>query len=572
MRRAVLTFTILLATAMALGAQAPTPGQPVTPRTPARDRQVAKGTAVIRGHVLDAASGAPIRRARVMVFARSSPVTSQTDADGRFELREVPAGKHTLNVSKTGYLSLFATNNNKPLPPLEVKDGEVIERIVVRLARGGVVTGQVLDEFGEPFVGAQVRAMRYRYSSGQRQLMPASQFGGGFQNVFTDDLGAFRLYGLEPGEYYIVAQGGREFMPFGPAAAAPSEGPAQTYYPGTGNVAEARRVAVRAGRETQGVVFPIALARMSRVRGRVVTSNGEPFTGGVSVAMKDVGGGMSSYGSSVRPDSTFEVNNLAPGTYTLTARQNDYPGSGADIETGRVVVTVNGEELNDVVIATSRGATARGRIVTDDGTPASAISTSFNLMVRPVEPGTSMMGRIPSKVTSDGVFEITGLFDRVHLRPGFMSPPNNSTGASWTLKAVLVDGQDVTDSGLDVRPGQVIENIDIVYTRKVSRVSGQLKNSRGEQATGWIVAFSSDEARWTPQSRYVRVSRPGPDGQYRLTLTPHDDYLMIGVDGIEDGQWQDPEFLRSVKDLATRFAIGENETKVQDVTVVEWRR
>jgi hypothetical protein len=153
-----------------------------------------------------------------------------------------------------------------------------------------------------------------------------------------------------------------------------------------------------------------------------------------------------------------------------------------------------------------------------------------------------------------------------------MSPPNNSTGASWTLKAVLVDGQDVTDSGLDVRPGQVIENIDIVYTRKVSRVSGQLKNSRGEQATGWIVAFSSDEARWTPQSRYVRVSRPGPDGQYRLTLTPHDDYLMIGVDGIEDGQWQDPEFLRSVKDLATRFAIGENETKVQDVTVVEWRR
>jgi hypothetical protein len=182
------------------------------------------------------------------------------------------------------------------------------------------------------------------------------------------------------------------------------------------------------------------------------------------------------------------------------------------------------------------------------------------------------MGRIPSKVTSDGVFEITGLFDRVHLRPGFMSPPNNSTGASWTLKAVLVDGQDVTDSGLDVRPGQVIENIDIVYTRKVSRVSGQLKNSRGEQATGWIVAFSSDEARWTPQSRYVRVSRPGPDGQYRLTLTPHDDYLMIGVDGIEDGQWQDPEFLRSVKDLATRFAIGENETKVQDVTVVEWRR
>jgi protocatechuate 3,4-dioxygenase beta subunit len=569
MRPATLTLVFLLTTSLAIGAQAPMPGQRVTPpQTPARDRPVAKGTAVIKGHVLDAATGAPIRRARVMVYAGPNPVASQTDAEGRFELREVPAGKHTLNVSKTGYLSLFATNNNKPVPPLEVKDGEVIERVVLRLSRGGVITGQVLDDFGDPFVGAQVRAMRYRYMNGQRQLAPANQFGGGFREVFTDDLGAFRLYGLEPGDYYIAAQGGREFMPFAPGVAA-AEGPAQTFYPGTGNVAEARRVAVRAGRETQGVVFQIALARMSRVRGRVVTSNGEPFNGGVSVALRDAGGGMSSYGTSMRPDGTFEVNNLPPGTYTLIARQNMDPG--ADGESGRVVVTVNGEEINDVVIATSRGGTARGRIITDDGTPITAVANGFTMMAQSTESGPMSMSRMPSKVGRDGQFEISGVYDRVHLRPGFMSPPATG-GVPWTLKAVLVDGQDVTDSGLEFRAGQVIDNIEIVYTRKISRVSGQLKDSRGGPATGWIVVFAADESRWAPQSRYLRVSRPGPDGQYRLTLTPHDDYLIIGVEGIEDGQWQDPEFLRSVRDSATRLAIAENETKVQDVTVVDWRR
>jgi hypothetical protein len=566
MRRASLTVTVLLTTCVALGAQAPVPGEPVTPQTPARDRPAAKGTAVIKGQLLDAGSGAPLRRARVMVFAGPNPVAAQTDGEGRFELRDVPAGKHTLNASKTGYLSLMATNNGKPLPPLEVKDGQVIERVVLRLARGGVVTGQLLDEFGDPFIGGEIRAMRYRYFNGQRQLTPTNT---PFGNYFTDDLGTFRLYGLEPGDYYITARGGRDYMAFGPASAVP-EGPAETFYPGTSNVAEARRVTVRAGRETQGVVFQMAVARMARVRGRVVTSNGEPFGGNVMVMTKDGSGGTSSVGSLMRPDGGFEVNNLAPGSYTLIARSNEFRGNG-DGESGRAAVTVNGDELNDIVIVTSRGGTARGRIVTDDGTPASAIASGFTIRAQALEDGMPMMGRMPSKVGADGVFEITGLFERVHLRPGFSSPP--ATGAQpWTLKAVLVDGQDVIDSGLEVRPGQMIENIDIVYTRKVSRVSGQLKNSRGEQAPGWIVVFPSDESRWTPQSRYIRVSRPAPDGQYRLTLPPHDDYLVIGVDGIEDGQWQDREFLRAVKDLATRFAIGENEAKVQDVTLVDWRR
>lgn len=567
MQRPVATLVVLLSAGLALAAQAPVPGQPAAPQTPARDRQVAKGSAVIRGHVLDAATGTPIRRARVQIYAGQNAIVAQTDADGRFELRDVPAGKHTLNVTKSGYLSLYATNNNKPIPPLEVESGEVIERVVLRLSRGGVVTGQVLDEFGDPFVGAQIRAMRYRYNNGQRQLMPWSTFGGGFREVFTDDLGAFRLYGLDPGDYYIMAQGGREFMPFGGSASV-GDGPAQTYYPGTSNVADARRVTVRAGRETQGVIFPIALARLSRVRGRVVTSNGEPFTGSVMVVMRDAGGGTSSFGSSVKPDGAFEVVNLQPGTYSLVARQNDMPRD--DGESGRVTVSVSGEELNDVIIVTSRGATARGRISMDDGTPIGSIASGFTISAQPVEAGAPYMGRMPAKVGSDGVFEVTGLFDRVHLRPGFASPPSGS--GPVTLKAVLAGGQDVTDSGIEVRPGQVIDNIEIVYTRKVSRVSGQFKNARGEPATGWVVVFPADEATWTPQSRFVRVGRPGADGQYRIQLTPHDDYLMIGVDGIEDGQWQDPEFLRAVKDLASRFAIGENETKVQDVTLVDWRR
>jgi hypothetical protein len=570
MPSATLVAAIVVLSAGVLTAQVPsgqpTPGQPVRPQAPARDRQTVTGTAVIRGQVVDAATGAPIRRAQVSIYAGREPVAAQTDGEGRFELHEVPSGKHTLNVFKSGYLSLFATNSNKPVPPIEVKDGDVVERIVVRISRGGVISGQVVDEFGEPFIGAEVRALRYGYRNGQRQLNPV----GGLGPLGTDDLGGFRIYGLEPGEYYLSVRG-RDFNMYGRSAAV-GEGPAPTYYPGTTNVTEARRVTVRAGRETQGVVFPVAFARLSRVRGRVVSSSGESFAGMISAVQRDGIENSSRAFGPVRPDGTFEVANLPPGTYTLVARPSDFPPD-TDGESGRVVVTVDGETIDNVLIATSKGGTARGRVVTDDGTPLSAMGTGLNVFPQPADPGEAFSGRRPVRVNADGSFEVTNLFDRIHLRVSFTpAGPPTADGIFWTLKAVLVGGQDITDEGLEVRSGHAVEDVHVVYTRRASRISGRLKNSRGEQAQGWIVVFAADEAKWKPQSRFVRVSRPGPDGEYRITLTPHDDYLMIGVNGIEDGQWQDPEFLRSVKDHATRFAIGENETKTQDVTLVEWRR
>jgi hypothetical protein len=73
------------------GAQ--TPG--ASPQMPARDRPSSTKTGVVRGRVIDAATGAPIRRALVGIAGGREHVSAQTDAEGRFELREVPAGKQS---------------------------------------------------------------------------------------------------------------------------------------------------------------------------------------------------------------------------------------------------------------------------------------------------------------------------------------------------------------------------------------------------------------------------------------------------------------------------------------------
>lgn len=73
--------------------------------------------AAVRGRVVDA-SGAPVRDATVTIEASST--TARTDADGRFELGDVPLGD-TLVVTKDGYAAALATATAGPtdvvLPP-----------------------------------------------------------------------------------------------------------------------------------------------------------------------------------------------------------------------------------------------------------------------------------------------------------------------------------------------------------------------------------------------------------------------------------------------------------------------
>src|SRR6478752_1602219 len=188
----------------------------------------------IAGRVLTADTGRPVARARV--FINAAEMTggrgAQTDADGTYEFTELPAGRYTVNVSKTGFITL-SYGQRRPLQagtPLQLADGQQLGGIDFRLPRGSVIAGHVMDETGDPMPGITVQAMRYQYAQGNRQLMPAG-------NAQTDDQGAFRVWGLNPGDYYVSAQsrtfnfGGRGGPGFGGRGGAPT-GPQPSADPG----------------------------------------------------------------------------------------------------------------------------------------------------------------------------------------------------------------------------------------------------------------------------------------------------------------------------------------------------
>lgn len=554
----------------------PQPGQPQPPpRTPARPLRPGeappKGTAVIRGYVVTADTGAPIRRAVVRATAPESRSTgvANTDKEGRFEIKELPAGRYTLAASKGGFVTMQYGQRrpNEGGTFIELADGQMADKVTLALPRGGAITGRILDEFGEPVAGIQITAMRYGFMGGTRRLVPATGDGA---MARTDDLGTYRLFGLPPGEYYVSASDRGGLMLGGGGAVAVSlsgvepEGFAPTYYPGTPNIAEAQRISIRAGQEASAS-FALVVARLARIAGRVVNSRGEPTARGmVMLAPADSAVmPMISFGPSnmLGADGSFALPNVAPGRYHLVVRPAGLPGEGREF--ANMPLTVGDEDIDNLVVVTSAGATARGVIVSDDGSLPAFRADAVQVVAGQLEPGVALAGNNMASVKDDYSFEITGLFERRTIRAVTTNAPG------WYLKGVYLDGVDVTDTGIEFQPGREVEGIQIVMTQRTTTLSGLVTDARGRLVLdASVVVFPANRDRWTFQSRFIRAARPDTEGRYSITsLPPDDDYRIIAVRNLESGQANDPEFLARALEEAARFALAENETKVVDVKV-----
>ena len=308
------------------GGQVPFPGGRLG--LPPRDNvQPATGTAKITGRVVSAETGAPIRRAQIRITSPDARINRDvtTDSDGRFEFLTLPAGRYRLYVTKAGYVSL-EYGQARPFEagkPLDIADGQSLEKIDFSLPRGSAITGRITDEFGDPITDVQVQAMRYQFTNGERQLVNAGRV------ATTDDLGQYRIFGLMPGDYVVRASAADEPERGADGTELPLSrrlGYPGTYYPGVADVAQAQTVTVSLGQELSSVAFPLVPARLARISGTVMNSEGRPL-GGAIVALRAIGSGGAAArlniggGNQVRADGTFRLTNVPPGEYVLDVQQ-----------------------------------------------------------------------------------------------------------------------------------------------------------------------------------------------------------------------------------------------------------
>ncbi len=520
-----------------LVAQRP-PGQ-----APPRDPRPATGTSVIRGRVVDAENGLPIRRAIVRASSESLPQwrVSSTDSEGRYEFRELPPGSYTLTASKGAYVTVSYGQRrpNERGKSVDIGSGQVLERIDFNLPRGAIVSGRIYDEFGEAMAGARVQAMRYRFQNGERRLQ------GSGRSVQTDDRGEFRLFGLPPGEYVISAE-----VPPYESGTDDRLSYAPTYYPGTSSAAEAQRVTLAVGQEASAN-FSLLLVPTAIVRGLALASNGRPLMSG-SVSLqpesRDVQAVFGPGGSSrIEPDGTFRISNVAPGDYILEVRTSNNDDDTAEFAS--MVVNVTGADVSGLVVRTTPGATASGVIVFDPAAPANLNPRSMRVYAPSTLPrARGRTGR--ARINNDWTFEIGGLLGERLIR--LDDPPDG-----WSLKRVLLNGRDVTDTPTDFSRGERVESFRVIMTNQATRVSGAVMDT-GKPVRDYVaVIFADDSNRWRPPTRFVVAARPNQDGRFEIRGLPAARYLAVAVDYLETGEEQDSSFLQQIQPMATPVLLGE---------------
>ena len=540
------------AVAIALLAGQVTSFQVVEP--PPRDTIAQKGTASVKGKVVAADTGKPLRRVQVSI---SSPDLTESrsissTAQGLYEFKELPAGRYTISASRAGFLTVQVGQRRvgEPGRPIQIADRQQIADLTIAMPRTGTIAGRVTDEVGEPLANVTIFPAHWRYFRGKKRLVRAP---GGASFNRTDETGQYRITALEPGEYFIMATTRDTWT----VEDNPKEriGFTTTFSGGTANPADAQMIKVSSGREAIAPDFAMVPGRVASISGTAMSASGAPLAGEtVDVNQEFMSpGGSSSFGlpsTKTNPDGTFTIKGLAPAEYRLTVKS---PGDKErPLEGATTMVTLTGEDLAGVMLVTGSGGTIAGRVISDTGGPLPAPDQRARVNTRVVDPtGTyNAFNADNGRVKPDWSFEIKDVIGR-----NWLSITSLPTG--WALKSIDYFGKDLADTPIDVTSGERIEGVTIVLSKTLPTLVGRLLDEGGQPANGSILIFPEDEKKWEESSRLIRTIRPDESSAFEFRNVIPGDYFAVALDYVRQGDWSDPDFLNNLKEQAKRVKVAE---------------
>jgi hypothetical protein len=547
-------------------------------------------TAALSGVVVtDETSPRPVRQAIVTVSStglqRNRSVI--TDDQGRFAFGDLPAGRFTITVAKAAFItSAFgAKRPGGTGTPVALGTGQRVEGIRVPISRAGVITGTVRDEVGEPAPGVTVTAKTAAALSAYSAFMTP-----GADTAVADDQGSYRIFGLPPGEYVVFtnmrfAVAG-ELSAFslaeidsallqlkqGPgrvesASGGPTSRPvivAPTFYPGTARFAQAGRVPIAAGDERGGVDITIARVPTASVSGVVQSADGTPIRGAsldFELDGPNIDGSLRLFGGTSGDDGRFKIETVAPGDYVVSARATN--------QVSRSRVSVNGVDVSGVTLTMRRAPAVSGRVVFQaTSLKAPTQLKGFGLVLRPdrgqSDPSQYITGTRTASVAADGSFSIASVlpgryFIDLIASSGFMG--------GWMLRSAIVGGLDVVDTSLEVGD-EDIAGVTVTMTDRTTELSGTLQTDAGMSATDYVVVvIPADRSLWLPNSRRMKVARPGTDGRFVIRHLPAGEYLIATVTDAEPEDLRDQALLAQLAAGGVKVTLAEGDRKVQDLKI-----
>lgn len=339
--------------------------------------QSVTSTGSVSGMVKDADTGTPIRDARVFIrLDPKPPVSTTTDDQGRYTLREVPPGQHWI-TAQTPTVMIRAGN------AMRGEGGASANRRITLTAgqdltsfdfqfrtQSASISGKVSDENGEPVPEISVWAIGKQY---QRGVLYYSFAGRGR----TDDRGEYTV-AVRPGYSYLV-KAGSDVLSLAAVSSEPADLKlrkklmAPTYYPNSTALEGGETVVLRAGERREGVDIRMAKSNSYCVEGRL-DADGAPAALDFEFSEEQPSNSPSSFSTlpSGRsgPDGKIRLCGLHPGRYRLTvAKLAGRKGSGLSLCTncllGTMFVNITDQDVRGVTAMAAPGKPLPGEVVWD---------------------------------------------------------------------------------------------------------------------------------------------------------------------------------------------------------------
>jgi hypothetical protein len=491
----------------------------------------------IHGRVVADDSGQPLRNARVALESDAGVDAVLADAEGRFAIT-APSGSHELTASKSGYATSSAA---------------LAEGVEIRLARGGVITGRVVDERGTPAPFVPVSADALTRTGGRTAPRRAA-------TVETDDRGEYRLYGLTAGDYAVSAGAVRILTPGGLNGQPGSF----TYYPGVPFVLQAQPIHVAVAdevagidltlkhvpdlpRNASGLIVSAAEIRTKltppasdpgppgTIRGRVTGPEGLPLPH-VRVALESIERLFTPDGTQADDEGWYAFHDVEPGGYLVSAIMPGYrpmvSGQRTPWERGDLVkMDVDRAEVR-VDLSLRRGEAIVGRVVDEYGDPVENVAVSV-AAIRPVAGRRQLVGapraaiRTSGRTDDRGRYRIFGLSSGQFVVAAAVSlrEPGAQTidlpGYTRTYYPATIAAAEA--ALVEVRDGEDRLNIDITLAKGgTARVAGRVLAANGEPA----IANVSLSPSYRSGGVATGVRSVKADGTFAFADVPPGEYVI----------------------------------------------
>ncbi len=494
---------------------------------------------------------ATIRLSGVLVVQpEGSPaVTERTNTSGQFRFDNLVPGEYRITVYADGFVrkEYAQPHAGAPGTPVELVPGDERD-LVFSLTPTATISGRVHDAAGEPLPAVVVQAWRSQYrTDGTRSLVQV-------QAAETNDLGEYRLFWMDPGEYLLSVAAEPVGVNTGTYPnVAPVNLSAATYYPGVLDEGEAVKIAVFAGEFRGGVNFATVPVDTFSLRGRVISSLPGVADAGVGLLPPDESGPVTALMVRTTGGGHFEFQDVAPGSYRLMGWIPDRIQSSVRT----IPVEVLDRDVDDIIlpIEPSFGLTARMSL-DDNGEDAAQDWNEIRLRLVGVGETISTKGtRLEDP--EEGVWfapDLLGGTYRVEVRGANGADLNSS---EYYVKRIRFEGEEILDDIIDVAgPDSVL---DIVLGRNGGHLSGEALDRDGNPVRGAQLVLIPDLGRRN-LTRLYKSAIADDAGRFRFEGITPGRYRLLGFEYLEPYAYFDPELVRRFEQRGELVRIDEGET------------